>query len=665
MSDVRLLDHWSAPDGAGAPLACLAASFTFDVDFFTQDCMSRFLGLSTVSAEGDHISSIAAVLEEEDRLSEAQVTVLVDRSSPAEKRNLRWDLLPVAAPGGLLHAKVAVLLWQRHCRIVIGSANLTPAGYRRQVELALALELADGCQVPRQVCDDLVAELRRIVALAAGPEDIGPKARALRTVDLLADRVAELGLPTRPEGPMRLAVAPARPGISPLVRLADVWQGPQPLRATVLSPFWDDGRPAHSVAAVTQLLTGRPKDRRELTLLVGIDSHRGSLQGPPTLAEQPGARIATYTPRGDEPRRLHAKLIMVESDEWVAAMVGSSNATTPGLGLHPRIGHHELNLWIGCPATGGDAKALRALAGTGTPVELDEQVWETVPDEDEPAGPQLPTGFIDCLIEPGPPTRARLTLEPADLPAAWEIMHPAGQTVLAASRWQAAGAAVHSSVDLPAGPLPAYLVVCWSDAGMAYQAALTANVADRTTLPPPAELAELPVDVLLAALASTRPLPYALEQSLRDRHGTSASAVERELDPLRRFDGSGLLLQRTRRHSLALWRLQERLSKPATSVDALHWRLHGAFGPIAIADGLVAAPEQDAVAGERHFLVAELALTVRAVDWPTATSGLDQATVRELVTQTVEQLRQRRDKLGPAPDPALDAYVRDALEASR
>ena len=120
-----------------APVACLATTFHL---------RSRLLhsGLPVAvpqpvdrTSEGDRISSIAAVLEEEDRLSEAQVSVLVDRSSPAEKRNLRWDVLPVGVPGGLLHAKVAALLWERSARIILGSANLTSAGYRRQVELAL------------------------------------------------------------------------------------------------------------------------------------------------------------------------------------------------------------------------------------------------------------------------------------------------------------------------------------------------------------------------------------------------------------------------------------------------------------------------------------------------------------------------------------------------
>lgn len=234
MSGVRLLDHWSPPDGAGVPIACLATTFTFEPDFFAQDCLSRFLSLSTVAGEGDAISSIAAVLEEEARLSETQVSVLVDRSWLAEKRNLRWDLLPVAAPGGLLHAKVAALLWERFTRIILGSANLTSAGYRRQVELSLAIDLDDGCHIPRQILDDLVSELRRLAELVPGPAS-GPKGRAMGTIDLLARRVAALDLPRAPARDLRLAVAPARPGLCPLDRLGDVWRGAQPLSATVLS----------------------------------------------------------------------------------------------------------------------------------------------------------------------------------------------------------------------------------------------------------------------------------------------------------------------------------------------------------------------------------------------------------------------------------------------
>ncbi len=666
MSPVRLLDHWSAPGGAGAPIACLATTFTFDADFFAQDCLARFLSLSTVTGEGDSISSIAALLEEEDRLSETQVSVLVDRSSPSEKRNLRWDVLPVAAPGGLLHAKVAVLLWERHGRVILGSANLTPAGYRRQVELALTVELDDDCRVPRPVLEDLGAELRRLADLVPGATPAGPKGRVIATLDLLSERIAGLDLPSKTGTEMRLAMAPARPGLSPLSRLADVWRGTLPIKATVLSPFWDDTIPAPAVAAVRGLLTGRPASRRRLTLVAAVDPYTGGVQGPSSLAAQPGAKLVAFIAPDQELRGLHAKLLVVESDQWIAALVGSSNATQAGLGLDATRGHQELNMWIGCPARTREGKHLRSLTGAGEPLEVDEEKWEAIADEDEPTGPVLPLGFVSCVVDPGQPASVSLVLGPAHLPDEWEVREPAGGVLLNADTWRSRGSASEVVADLPDGPLPAYLIVQWPDGHVACQATWTANVSDRSALPLPAELAALPVDVLLAALASTRPLPVALEHELRRRERLGGTNDHVDLDPLRRFDDSGLLLQRVRHFSLALWRLQGRLGRPTSSLDALHWRLHGVFGPVAIANGLVVAASADrALPGEAHFLLAELALTIAAVDWSAVAAGVDPKQVRRLVADVLAELEIRRVQLPPASDPNLDRYVHDALKAAR
>ena len=46
MSAPRLLDHWSPPEGAGNPVAVLATTFTFQADFFDEDCLARFLSLA-------------------------------------------------------------------------------------------------------------------------------------------------------------------------------------------------------------------------------------------------------------------------------------------------------------------------------------------------------------------------------------------------------------------------------------------------------------------------------------------------------------------------------------------------------------------------------------------------------------------------------------------
>ena len=669
MTDIRLLDSWSPPDGAGQPLACLATSFTFESNFFTEECLARFLSLSNTSAEGDKISSIVALLEEEDRLSETQVSVLIDRSTPAEKRNLRWDLLPVKAPGGgLLHAKVAVLIWEHSARIILGSANLTSAGYRRQVELSLAIDLNSDCRVSRGVIDNLVVELRRLIDLVPGPAS-GPKERALKTVGLLADRVAELNLPRAGSGDLRIAVAPARPGTSPLQYLPDVWRGSQPLHATLLSPFWDNADPAPAVHAVMKLLTGRPATARTMTFVVGVDSVTQTVQAPESLVTQiqHGASIHEFdSPDPDKRRTLHAKLLLLESDQWLAALIGSSNITGAGLGLFPTHGHHELNLWLGCPARSKTAKHLRALARKGAAIDTNELEWKTLPDEDEPTTPLLPSGFVRCTLDASTPPRLFLEVDAKKLPKSWTVLSPTEKVLLTAKEWRAEGKLGQHSITLTDNALPSYLIVQWEDEGQPSQATWIVNVEDRGALPPPPLFDEISVEVLLAALASTRPLPVALERELRRRERATADGVAVVLDPLQRFDGSGLLLQRARHMSLALWRLQERLSRPATSLDTIQWRLNGPVGPIAIADGLArAAADQKSLPGETHFLLAELALTLAAVEWNQVAPEIDQRKMRAMVKAVIDSIDERLSNLPAAPDPALERYARDAMKKAR
>jgi hypothetical protein len=659
VSGQRLLDYWQPP-APDDPVACLATTFTFDADFFAQNCLARFLGLSAVTDEGDAIASVAALLEEEERLSEAQVSVLVDRNTPAEKRNLRWDVLPVTVPGGLLHAKVAVLLWRRTARVILGSANLTAAGYRRQVEIAIAIDLDDTCPLPRPVLGDLVAELRLLVELASATP---ARERALYTVELLAARVDSLKLPTVARGDLLYAIAPARPGERPLIRVKDVWRGAQPLHATVLSPFWDDD-PAAALDAIRGELTGRPATDRTTTAVVGSDPFTGAVQAPAALAQDGTIELAWFdAPDRGERRTLHAKLVVFYSDEWLAAMLGSSNATAKGLGLAPR-GHRELNLWLGCRNESKAAEHLWSLAGLGEAVDVKLADWEPPPDEDEATTPTLPEGFVTCTVVVGPPAQVILDVRRGDLPPRWRVETPEGQELLSSRTWQSTPDA-SQTIDLHGTALPSFLVVHWQSDGAEYQATWIANIDDRGALPPPAELAALEVDILLAALASTRPLPVALEQELRKRSRLSQDGKRLDLDPLRRYDDSGLLLQRTRHLSIALWRLEERLSRPVASMDALRWRLNGVVGPVAIADGVARTVDDNAMLpGEAHFLLAELALAVQSINWRAVAPALRARDVRREICGVIDALDDRRKSL-PVITGSLGDYVTHAFAVAR
>ena len=96
---------------AGDPVACLATTFTFDPDFFEEECLARFLGLdSAVLSDSGAADAAYYVIQREEALEEARATVLVDRAEASAATSHRWDVVATGAPrGGVQHAKVSVL----------------------------------------------------------------------------------------------------------------------------------------------------------------------------------------------------------------------------------------------------------------------------------------------------------------------------------------------------------------------------------------------------------------------------------------------------------------------------------------------------------------------------------------------------------------------------
>ena len=127
----RFLEFWERKEEYGAPVGCVATTFTFDETFFELDCLGRFAGIETDPQE----SQVGYVVEREEKLGGITACVLVDRSHAAERRSLRWRQLPAGpVTGGILHAKVSLLVWKDRVRVLVGSPNLTKFGYRKNLE---------------------------------------------------------------------------------------------------------------------------------------------------------------------------------------------------------------------------------------------------------------------------------------------------------------------------------------------------------------------------------------------------------------------------------------------------------------------------------------------------------------------------------------------------
>lgn len=387
MKPFPLLDFWQKPADAGAPIAALATTFALDPDFFEQDCLARFLEVSSVNEGTGTVDDIVASVELHELLQRTCVTVLADRSAPVQRTSLLWDLLSCQVDGGFLHAKVAVLIWENATRVIIGSANLTAAGYRRQIELGLAADLGVECLFPSNVLTAIADELESYLRLVPGyAADVAVFTRAANTLALFRRRIAES--PTG-RAAVSAAFAPTNEEKAPLDQLPAVWSGPQPLCALHLSPFWDSGDQA-VLAATRKLLTGRPADERLHQVAVAL-SPRGQTTFSRHLRKAI-TEVRELQDQGKEMRTLHAKCLLITSKEWVAALVGSSNHTKAGLGLGQYRRHREINVWLGAPRNSKGGKALLELIPLGKRVP--DNVEEVEPkDEDEARLPSLPACF--------------------------------------------------------------------------------------------------------------------------------------------------------------------------------------------------------------------------------------------------------------------------------
>ncbi len=655
------LDHWLAPEGAGKPLACLATSFTFEADFFEQQCLARFLGLDWKRDEGDNL---AFLIEQEEKLAETRVSVVVDRASATEGRSLRWDLLPVGVRGGVMHAKVALLVWERLVRAIVGSANLTSAGYRRQLEALIVLDASPESELPTAVLEELIAAVEELVERAPGSStDQGPKQQALATVGDARRQLTSFGERPARRGMPRVAVLTGAPGRPVLDQLDRVWRGGPARAATVLSPFFDaSDEPSPAVGALVRRLAERGSARTNFVMATEQLGSRVRIQAPRTLLRSFPTRIDARLRElrfgeDEEPRLLHAKLLLLENDQHVAALIGSSNFTGAGLGL-ATAANLEINIAVGAARDSEAGSALRHLIPAGDRVDLDEVEWDPGPAEEEQREPELPWGFVEVLLEATPETRLRLRLDPP-LPEEWTVADHTGQPLADSRSWAAAGGPKDFVISLPDQAFPFFLRVSWQSDSAELRATWPVNVADKATLPPPEELRNLPVQALLRALASTRPLHESLSEAIR---GGERGMDGDELDPLRRFSETGQLLRRTKEMSLALAGLRERLERPAASEEALVWRLRGPFGPVEIANGLVEqARIGGAVPGETSFLLAELALTLARVDWRQSGRLLPNGTriARRHARQVLAQLREMHE--ASEHDPTLSAYLERAF----
>ncbi len=597
----RLLSLWEPAKESGDPVGVIATTFTLDTALFEEECLARFAGVQSDPVRDGALYYI----EREERLANVQACVIADIHHCSGARSLRWDLLAARPQRGVMHAKISMLVWRNHVRVLVGSANLTDSGYRRNQETATAIDFTL-TQTDRTMLGSLLQFLRELLELTDGPG----RGRALSVLAWVDENFHERGIGKSHLKRQLVFVSPKRDSL--FKQLADLWPGGPIHEAHVVSPFFDKKLQEFGPEfALWEAL--RQRGAAQVHFHVegerSVDGVRWALAAPSHLiAAQPKGRSAAETflhpvatkrvptDSGVEDRPLHAKSMVFADDACVLVCMGSSNFTSAGTGSNPSsVVNIEANVVYVLRAPRSDSLRqsllARVLNGAKPVQQLDAIDWVPVFDGEDDAGETdvpLPRFFGLATIGPSAEGHAELRLKFNGTPpeGSWQIRAMQSRR-FDSVEWERIGRPALFTQACPDNePLPVSLDVEW---GADKAAEWPVNVELPSVLPSPPELKGLSLQALLELLASGRPMHEVLRAWMRKQPDDDETALEQSLeliDPHAKIDTSGFLIKRTQRACAALHGLRMRMEEPVLSEAAMAWRIDGPIGARAVMEAI-------------------------------------------------------------------------------
>jgi len=718
--DIPPLSHyWSPPEelvdgGVGHPWACLATTYEFNAPHFETDLLPRFLGLKFDHTENEP----SFLVEREEALSLVRVAVLVDQERfDSTQTTMSWDQILVHVPGGILHAKITLLAWERLVRVIIGSANLTRAGYRKNRELFAALDFWDAPHsVPLRVLWDALDLLGVILQLSRVVP--GARERAEETIDLIRDASnAWDSAPTdfTPHERPRVAVVATHPPAgsaaarSALEELLGLWRNRRAAHITVVTPFVGQTDKEQGNDVVVEKLKEIPQTRDCQGWLVVREQPRLSHDEKPRVplpltfgqswqsafGGRGGARVLTIPlcveGKEDRNRELHSKAVAIENDTDAGLMIGSSNFTPRGMGLGTHNMEVDLVFEDRCDEKRGkmalvDRLALPRLWEEGIPPM--DIVWEDPPEpaEDEPeASVPLPRFFAWAAYSQKT-GELRLGLDDRhDEPATWRVRLPGAKTgelppLFTQELRQPdpeADVLIHVFQPGTRSVSVVALAIEWTDKkGETHLGRLGVCVESKEDLLPPEEYRKLGADAIIECLISGKSPSQWYDQ--KQIGAERESRTEAGIESLRAVDTSTFLLYRVRRFGRALIGMCNRIDQTVAHVDALRYRLlRDPFGPVSLAKTITAAAdERDAgwcvrlEDEHRVYLLTEIRLAMAHLRqrFVKQTRGKDRRAIKVLFDEVLQNLDSSIDLLisrceGGVPQ-NLATYVADVRDLS-
>lgn len=689
-----LLDCWSPPqllqDGklqtAPVPVSFLSTTFTFDAEFFEEECLTRFLVMET-EKEND---GAAYLVEKEEKLAGLSTgLVLVDQSDCRGSRSLRWHLAPCRVQKGIMHAKITILHWSDCIRLIIGSANLTKPGYCINHEVFSYIDYTIDAETDPVVLSDVLDYLQEMTEDCCSPQiqtsyhsfqkEIREKINkwGLVPVAYKKDDVKVLSLLLSPR---------QKNGFERLRKNWDNSFNSPPDEAFIVSPFYDNQETTVTPSKkIAEILQQRGPVNISYYLPADIPDDEGSpviVHGPSFLNKQAKENhdisFFKVPEQGNNeknilvPRPMHMKQLWLQKADFCLLLMGSANFTSAAWGTGNRINYEANLLFLYDQSRNKEAKnRMHQVFPDFISLTGSELVFEGKTNEDEITEeallPDLPLFFSEAILrknESGYFLELTFNPEAADPPENFTIWHlPENEKrqqlkIFTQQDWLSKKP---KKINIPwhEQVLPDSLSVNWE--GITAYAFWPVLAESQSVLPPVEALRNLPLEALLVILSSSQPLYRLLKSIEKFKKEKPADSIASLLDPHQLIDTSRFLLQRTRRVSYAMSALRARLEKPVFTLESLNWRL---YGPIGV------APLKDAIAREaktpeeKHFLFAELALELASVSPQTTEISLSSRLIKSAIKKVLTEIEEELNKEESFRDKAIIEYSRRALKKS-
>ena len=418
----KLINHVIGEPADGDLEAVLATTFDLDADFFETDFLPSVLGMKAWS---DKNWSSRIALEKKLALMESATVWMEAERFLGRPRSLRLEVVPFKLPQRKLHAKVTVLVYKKSVRLLVGSANLTERGYRRNREVAVSLAANEKHQEAAGLILAALDGLPRVLGDAW--TESAEKAR-----NLAVSRLAAWNTEAQDAREWFVWSGLDKPLWQTFLRH---WPKDEPIRRiSIVSPFWAEDPTGDFLAPFLTLLRETHQLVQGATLRLFTDA----LQVTPNLfkpvlpaaygafdfaalgVEATAHAVDPNVPKDEHDfgedllakRSLHAKVVFLEGANVSLAYVGSANFTRKGwgLGIAPSQTNIEAGLVLLREGKSRGQLAELIPSPIGEPVVLDcEQTLALA--EPEPMAASRPWPLFLRSVSLAPGTRSRNVLE--------------------------------------------------------------------------------------------------------------------------------------------------------------------------------------------------------------------------------------------------------------